>query len=51
MMRSVNNGFGRTQFKKKLAQSRLFKKLQRKHHIQKKENIGEKIVDVLKKKT
>lgn len=27
MIRSVNNGFGRTQFKKKLAQNRLFKKL------------------------
>ena len=29
MIRSVNNGFGRSQFKKKLAQNRLFKKLQR----------------------
>jgi len=31
MIRSVNNGFGRSQFKKKLAQNRLFKKLQRKN--------------------
>lgn len=39
MMRSVNNGFGRTQFKKKLAQNRLFQKLQRKHHIEKKKEV------------
>lgn len=31
MIRSVNNGFGRSQFKKKLAQNRLFKKLQKKN--------------------
>lgn len=42
MIRSVNNGFGRTQFKKKLAQNRLFKKLQMKNNLLKRENIGEK---------
>lgn len=41
MIRSVNNGFGRTQFKKKLAQNRLFKKLQRKNNIHKKEESTE----------
>jgi len=40
MIRSVHNGFGRSQFKKKLAQNRLFKRLQRKNAVVKNEKDG-----------
>ena len=39
MIRMVNNGFGRSQFKKKMAQNRLFMKLRQRHHMIKVENI------------